>query len=107
MKRNLFAIFLALSLMVALAFAIVPAADAEATVITPDGLPEVIETNDLILDLQGQKDVEVNVAAGYTLSVIDTTIKGADGYNTAIIPLLEALGCDSGDIKTYEKYKKR
>ncbi len=34
------------------------------------------------------------------------TIKGADGYNTAIIPLLEALGCDPGDIKTYEKYKK-
>ena len=39
--------------------------------------------------------------------VLDSiTIKGADGYNTAIIPLLEALGCDSGDIKTYEKYKK-
>ena len=34
------------------------------------------------------------------------TIKGADGYNTAVIPLLEALGCDSGDILTYEKYKK-
>ncbi len=39
--------------------------------------------------------------------VLDSiTIKGADGYNTAIIPLLEALGCDSGDILTYEKYKK-
>ncbi len=39
--------------------------------------------------------------------VLDSiTIKGSDGYNTAIIPLLEALGCDSGDIKTYEKYKK-
>lgn len=39
--------------------------------------------------------------------VLDSiTIKGADGYNTAVIPILEALGCDSGDIKTYEKYKK-
>ena len=39
--------------------------------------------------------------------VLDSiTIKGADGYNTAVIPLLEALGCESGDIKTYEKYKK-
>ena len=39
--------------------------------------------------------------------VLDSiTIKGSDGYNTAIIPILEALGCDSGDIKTYEKYKK-
>lgn len=39
--------------------------------------------------------------------IMDTiTIKGADGYNTAIIPILEALGCDEKDIKTYEKYKK-
>ena len=39
--------------------------------------------------------------------IMDTiTIKGADGYNTAIIPILEALGCDDKNIKTYEKYKK-
>ena len=39
--------------------------------------------------------------------VLDSiTIKGADGYNTAIIPILEALGCDARDVKTYEKYKK-
>lgn len=39
--------------------------------------------------------------------IMDTiTIKGADGYNTAIIPILEALGCNEKDIKTYEKYKK-
>lgn len=31
-------------------------------------------------------------------------IKGGNGYNTAIIPLLEALGCT--DIKTYDEYKK-
>ncbi len=34
------------------------------------------------------------------------TIKGADGYNTAIIPILEALGCDSHDIKSYPSYEK-
>ncbi len=39
--------------------------------------------------------------------IMDTiTIKGADGYNTAIIPILEALGCNEKGIKTYEKYKK-
>lgn len=32
------------------------------------------------------------------------TVKGGNGYNTAIIPLLEALGCT--DIKTYDEYKK-
>lgn len=32
------------------------------------------------------------------------TIKGGNGYNTAIIPLLEALGCTN--IKTYDEYKK-
>ncbi len=32
-------------------------------------------------------------------------INGADGYNTAVIPILEALGCKSSDIKTYKSYK--
>lgn len=32
------------------------------------------------------------------------TLKGGNGYNTAIIPLLEGLGCT--DIKTYDEYKK-
>lgn len=34
------------------------------------------------------------------------TLKGADGYNTAIIPLLEALGCKASSIKTYSEYIK-
>lgn len=34
------------------------------------------------------------------------TLKGADGYNTAIIPLLEALGCKASSIKTYSEYLK-
>ena len=33
-------------------------------------------------------------------------IYGSNGYNTAVIPLLEAFGCDSDSIPTYEEYKK-
>ena len=33
-------------------------------------------------------------------------IYGSNGYNTAVIPLLEAFGCDSDSIPTYEAYKK-
>ena len=32
-------------------------------------------------------------------------INGADGYNTAVIPILEALGCKATGIKTYKSYK--
>ena len=39
--------------------------------------------------------------------LLDTiTVKGADGYNTAIIPVLEALGCDGKKIDSYSQYKK-
>ena len=31
---------------------------------------------------------------------------GSNGYNTAVIPVLEALGCESKSMKTYEEYKK-
>ena len=33
-------------------------------------------------------------------------IYGSDGYNTAIIPILEALGCESDSILTYEEFEK-
>lgn len=33
-------------------------------------------------------------------------IYGSNGYNTAVIPLLEALGCESDSIPTYDEYKK-
>lgn len=46
------------------------------------------------------------VLAGKNMMLLDAiTIPGADGYNTAIIPLLEALGCEASTIKTYEQYK--
>ncbi len=47
------------------------------------------------------------VLAGQNVTVMDAvTIPGSDGYNTAIIPLLEALGCNSEDIMTYSEYQK-
>ncbi len=30
---------------------------------------------------------------------------GSDGYNTAVIPVLEAIGCSTNSIKTYNEYK--
>lgn len=32
-------------------------------------------------------------------------IYGSNGYNTAVIPILEALGCNTESIKTYDEYK--
>lgn len=34
------------------------------------------------------------------------TVPGADGYNTAVIPILEALGCKNENIVPYSEYKK-
>ena len=46
------------------------------------------------------------VLKGETIVFMDSIkINGGDGYNTAVIPVLEALGCDSKNIKTYEQYK--
>lgn len=47
------------------------------------------------------------VLAGEDIVIMDSiTIKGADGYNTAVIPILEALGCKSTSIKSYSQYLK-
>ena len=46
------------------------------------------------------------VLKGETITFMNSIkINGGDGYNTAIIPILEALGCDSKNIKSYEQYK--
>ncbi len=46
------------------------------------------------------------VLAGENLVILDSiTITGADGYNTAVIPVLEALGCNPMRIKGYNTYK--
>ncbi len=45
------------------------------------------------------------VLAGEDLVVADAiTLKGADGYNTGVIPILEALGCKESSVKTYTQY---
>lgn len=45
------------------------------------------------------------VLAGEDLVIADSiTLKGADGYNTGVIPILEALGCKDSSIKTYTQY---
>ncbi len=45
--------------------------------------------------------------AGEDLVILDSIyITGADGYNTAVIPLLEALGCKDSSIKTNKSYKR-
>ncbi|MBQ6935923.1 MAG: hypothetical protein IJN49_05165 [Clostridia bacterium] len=46
------------------------------------------------------------ILKGETITFMDSIkVTGGEGYNTAIIPILEALGCDSKNIKTYEQYK--
>ncbi len=43
--------------------------------------------------------------AGEDMVIMNSiTLKGADGYNTAVIPILEALGCNSFYIKNYSSY---
>lgn len=45
--------------------------------------------------------------ANGTLTVLDSVnIPGSNGYNTAVIPLLEALGCPKTHILTYDQYVK-
>ena len=45
------------------------------------------------------------VLAGEDMVIADAiTLKGADGYNTGVIPILEALGCKESSIKTYAQY---
>ena len=45
------------------------------------------------------------VLAGEDMVIADAiTLKGADGYNTGVIPILEALGCKENSIKTYNQY---
>ncbi len=52
------------------------------------------------------QDILACVLAGKSITLFDAiTIPGSDGYNTAIIPLLEALGCAPDTIKTYAEYK--
>lgn len=47
------------------------------------------------------------VLAGESITVMNSIkLNGADGYNTAVIPILEALGCKNSSIDDYDKYKR-
>ncbi len=47
------------------------------------------------------------ILAEGSINIMDAvTVYGGAGYNTAVIPLLEALGCDADSIKTYDEYKR-
>lgn len=41
------------------------------------------------------------------INLLGIDFYGSDGYNTAVIPLFEALGCSAKTILTYEQYKKQ
>jgi len=82
MKRNLFAICLALTLVVALTFVIAPKVQAADNMLTPadadaNGKITVTE-NGKILDLQGAT-LSVELAENITLSVVDTANTKVDG----------------------------
>ncbi len=95
MKRNLFAAFLAVMLVMALMFVVVPNAKAEdenAVVFeklqaAPGNTTKEITENTL-LDLNGF-DVTVNIAEGATLSVIDTGNKTKDGTTAGVLTLAD------------------
>ena len=72
MKRNLFAIFLALALVVVLAFVIAPSAKAEINVVQVQQDGVFTYQDNIILDING-KNVEVEVPDGKTLFVINTS----------------------------------
>ena len=60
----------------------------------------------LVAVLRPLNPVLRTLLAGEDMLVLDSVyINGADGYNTAVIPILEALGCKSASIKTYKSYK--
>ena len=81
MKRNLFAIFLAVMLVAALVIVASPnskAADADVITAVADTEYNITD-NSKVFDLNGQKNVTVNIASGVTLSVIDSANMELDG----------------------------
>lgn len=50
--------------------------------------------------------IEMLLAEG-KISLLGIDFYGSDGYNSAVIPLFEAIGCSSKTILTYEQYKKK
>ncbi|MCQ2463354.1 MAG: hypothetical protein MJ177_08135, partial [Clostridia bacterium] len=59
--------------------------------------------NAVLTPLSGLLDVLLSEGSITLFDAI--TLYGSDGYNTAVIPVLEALGCKADSIKTYAGYK--
>ena len=86
MKRNLFAIFLAVTLVMALVFVIAPSAKAEDSnlIYLENGAITITADNkDKILDLEGCKNATVTFAVDAELKVIDTANTTKDGVTNA------------------------
>ena len=87
MKRNLFAIFLAVTLVMTLVFVIAPSAKAEDSnliYLDESGAITIDAGNkDKILDLKGCKDATVTFAVDAELKVIDTANTTKDGVTNA------------------------
>jgi hypothetical protein len=99
MKRNLFAIFLAVIVVVALVFAVAPTTQA-ATVIEAKANDEVIDVQqNSTVDLKGFKNVTVNVTSetAVELSFVDTSFMLADGD-------LDLTGDNAGTVKITGNY---
>ena len=79
MKRNAFAILLAVMLVVALVFVVAPSAQAETIITAEAGKTYNIIENGKTLDLNGQQNVTVNIVDGITLSVVDSGNTDMDG----------------------------
>lgn len=77
MKRNLFAIFLAVMLVAALVFFVTPDAKAAGDLITvqENGETITVSAEDTVLNLNGKKNVVVKIENNVELSVIDTSFK--------------------------------
>ena len=81
MNKKIFTCLLALVLVAALVIVVAPSAKAEDSnliIAVTDGSYAITESGK-ILDLNGQKNVTVNIASGVTLSVIDSTNMELDG----------------------------
>lgn len=99
MKRNLFTIFLAVIVVVALVFAVAPTTQA-ATVIEAKANDEVIDVQqNSTIDLKGFKNVTVNVTSetAVELSFVDTSFMLADGD-------LDLTGDNAGTVKITGNY---
>lgn len=61
----------------------------------------------LVAALRPLRPVLEAFLANGTIEILGSVnIGGSNGYNTAVIPLLEALGCPKRSIKTYKQYEK-